>query len=47
VEVSRVGGRVAAESPPDDRRQEVGGVLHVVAAGNSGRVPEEKQVDGG
>ena len=33
VEVSRVGGQVAAESLPDDRRQEVGGVLHVVAAG--------------
>jgi hypothetical protein len=25
------------------RRQEVGGVLPVVAAGNSGRVPEEKR----
>jgi hypothetical protein len=29
VEVSRVGGRVAAESRPDEGRQEVGGVLHV------------------
>jgi len=43
VEVSRVGGWGAAESLPDDWRQEVGGVLHVVAAGNSGRVPEEKR----
>ena len=30
--------------PASDWRQEVGGVLHVVAASNSGPVPEEKRI---